>query len=82
MPPRRCGDLLLQHLFTKKVDTAQLDASPTLDGKLLSLFDTLVQTSPWGNAQDAKNIAKVIHRFLCEVTFREPVRFVGKEHTA
>ncbi|KAI1750021.1 P-loop containing nucleoside triphosphate hydrolase protein [Xylaria castorea] len=60
MPPRHCRDLLLQCLSMNKLDTTELTASPTLDGKLLSLFGTLAQTPSWGNARDVQTLAKKI----------------------
>ncbi|KAI1825953.1 P-loop containing nucleoside triphosphate hydrolase protein [Xylaria intraflava] len=59
MPPRHCRDLLLQRL-SMKLDTSQLEASPTLDDELLSLFSRLNQTPSWGNARDVQTLAKSI----------------------
>ncbi|KAI1172371.1 P-loop containing nucleoside triphosphate hydrolase protein [Nemania sp. FL0916] len=60
MPPRHCRELLLQCLIRKKLDTSELEASPTLDSKLLDLFGTLARTPSWGNARDVQTLSKSI----------------------
>ncbi|KAI0398918.1 P-loop containing nucleoside triphosphate hydrolase protein [Xylaria palmicola] len=60
MPPRHCRDLLLQCLSMRKLDITQLEASPTLDAKLLDLFSILSQTPSWGNARDVLTLGKLI----------------------
>ncbi|KAI0965199.1 hypothetical protein F4678DRAFT_485492 [Xylaria arbuscula] len=52
LPLRHYRDLLLQSLGARKLDTYELELSPTLDSKLLGLFGTLVQTPSWGDARD------------------------------
>ncbi|OTB00030.1 hypothetical protein M426DRAFT_15846 [Hypoxylon sp. CI-4A] len=59
-PPRHCRDLLIQCLQRRRLDTTDLEKSPTLDGRLLNLFRTLSQTPSWGNARDVQTIAKKI----------------------
>ncbi|KAI8944315.1 P-loop containing nucleoside triphosphate hydrolase protein [Xylaria longipes] len=60
MLPRHCRDLLLQCLSMSKLNMRELEASLTLDGKLLNLFGTLAQTKSWGNARDVQTLGKKI----------------------
>ncbi|RYC61076.1 hypothetical protein CHU98_g5146 [Xylaria longipes] len=47
-------------LSMSKLNMRELEASPTLDGKLLNLFGTLAQTKSWGNARDVQTLGKKI----------------------
>lgn len=79
MPPRHCRDLLLQCLAMKKLDTAQLEASPTLDSKLLNLFGTLAQTPSWGNARDVQTLAKSIFARTIKAKTEQPTKIVTED---
>ncbi|KAI0387532.1 P-loop containing nucleoside triphosphate hydrolase protein [Hypomontagnella monticulosa] len=76
LPPRHCRDLLLQCLRNKKLDITGLEASPTLDGKLLSLFGTLAQTPSWGNARDVQTLAKTVFSKIMKSKTPDPSRTV------
>ncbi|KAI0841013.1 P-loop containing nucleoside triphosphate hydrolase protein [Hypoxylon sp. FL0890] len=78
LPPRHCRDLLLQCLQKKKLDTRDLEASPTLDGKLLSLFGTLAQTPSWGNARDVQTLAKSVFSKIMKSKTPDPSRIVSE----
>ncbi|KAI0846858.1 P-loop containing nucleoside triphosphate hydrolase protein [Daldinia vernicosa] len=79
LPPRHCRDLLLQCLQKKKLDTKDLEASPTLDGKLLSLFGTLAQTPSWGNARDVQTLVKSIFSKIMKSKTPNPSRTVPED---
>jgi hypothetical protein len=79
LPPRHCRDLLLQCLSMKKLDTTQLEASPTIDGKLLSLFGTLAQTNSWGNARDVQTLAKTIFARTIKAKTSNPTPVVSED---
>lgn len=76
LPPRHCRDLLLQCLQRKKLDVSGLEASPTLDGRLLSLFGTLAQTPSWGNARDIQTLAKSVFSKIMKSKTPDPNRAV------
>ncbi|KAI1495866.1 P-loop containing nucleoside triphosphate hydrolase protein [Biscogniauxia marginata] len=76
LPPPHCRDLLLQCLARKKLDTADLEASPTLDGKLLGLFSTLSRTPSWGNARDVQTLAKSVFSRIMRSKTPSPSRMV------
>lgn len=79
MPPRHCKDLLLQCLQKNKLDITVLEASPTLDGKLLSLFGTLAQTPSWGNARDVQTLTKSIFSKIMKSKTPSPDRVVPED---
>ncbi|OTA58433.1 P-loop containing nucleoside triphosphate hydrolase protein [Hypoxylon sp. EC38] len=79
LPPRHCRDLLLQCLQKKKLDTKDLEASPTLDSKLLSLFGTLAQTPSWGNARDVQTLAKAVFSHIMKSKAPDPSRTVPED---
>ncbi|KAI0869260.1 P-loop containing nucleoside triphosphate hydrolase protein [Hypoxylon argillaceum] len=79
MPPRHCRDLLFQCLAMKKLDTTQVEASPTLDSKLLNLFGTLAQTESWGNARDVQTLAKSIFAKTIKAKTKTPTQVVTDE---
>ncbi|KAL7627407.1 hypothetical protein AAE478_001600 [Parahypoxylon ruwenzoriense] len=79
LPPRHCRDLLLQCLQTKKLDTQDLEASPTLDGKLLDLFRKLTRTPSWGNARDVQTLAKSIFSKIMKSKTPNPDRGVSED---
>ncbi|KAI1142174.1 P-loop containing nucleoside triphosphate hydrolase protein [Hypoxylon sp. FL0543] len=79
LPPRHCRDLLLQCLQKKKLDTKDLEASLTLDGKLLSLFGTLAQTPSWGNARDVQTLAKSVFSKIMKSKTPNPSRVVSED---
>ncbi|KAI0459614.1 P-loop containing nucleoside triphosphate hydrolase protein [Xylaria acuta] len=74
MPPRHCRDLLFQCLSMSKLDTTELEASPTLDGKLLNLFGALAQTPSWGNARDVQTLAKKIFGKTIKTKTEKPTK--------
>ncbi|KAI1124436.1 P-loop containing nucleoside triphosphate hydrolase protein, partial [Nemania abortiva] len=76
MPPRYCRDLLFQCLVMKKLDTTQLEASPTLDGKLLDVFGILAKTPSWGNARDVQTLAKSIFAKTIKAKTEKPTQIV------
>ncbi|KAI1436113.1 P-loop containing nucleoside triphosphate hydrolase protein [Xylaria sp. CBS 124048] len=69
MPPRYCRDLLLQ-VLSARLDISQLEASLTLDGKLLDLFSVLARTTSWGNARDVQTLGKSIFAQTIKSTTR------------
>lgn len=79
LPPRHCRDLLLQCLEGRKLDITGLEASPTLDGKLLNLFRTLSQTPSWGNARDVQTLAKSVFSKIMKSKTPDPSRTVSEE---
>ncbi|KAI1379383.1 P-loop containing nucleoside triphosphate hydrolase protein [Hypoxylon crocopeplum] len=79
LPPRHCRDLLLQCIQKKKLDTKDLEASPTLDGKLLSLFGTLAQTPSWGNARDVQTLAKSVFSKIMKSKTPDPNCVVSED---
>ncbi|OTB10549.1 hypothetical protein K445DRAFT_27497 [Daldinia sp. EC12] len=79
LPPRHCRDLLFQCLQRKKLDTKDLEASPTLDGKLLNLFGTLAQTPSWGNARDVQTLVKSIFSKIMKSKTPNPNRMVPED---
>jgi hypothetical protein len=82
MPPRHCHKLLLQCLSMMKLDTTELESSPTLDIMLLDLFGRLVQTSSWGNARDVQTLAKTIFSRVMRTKTRtssSPARIVTED---
>ncbi|KAI0152242.1 P-loop containing nucleoside triphosphate hydrolase protein [Hypoxylon sp. NC0597] len=79
LPPRHCRDLLLQCLQKKKLDTKDLEASLTLDSKLLSLFGTLAQTPSWGNARDVQTLAKAVFSRIMKSKTPDPNRTVSED---
>ncbi|KAI1412142.1 P-loop containing nucleoside triphosphate hydrolase protein [Hypoxylon sp. FL1857] len=79
LPPRHCRDLLLQCLQKKKLNTKDLEASPTLDGKLLNLFGTLSQTPSWGNARDVQTLAKSVFSKIMKSKTPDPNRMVSED---
>ncbi|KAI1758774.1 P-loop containing nucleoside triphosphate hydrolase protein [Hypoxylon sp. FL1150] len=76
LPPRHCRDLLLQCLQRKKLDVSGLEASTTLDAKLLNLFGTLAQTPSWGNARDIQTLAKSVFSKIMKSKVPDPNRIV------
>lgn len=79
LPPRHCRDLLLQCLQRKKLDVSGLEAAPTLDGKLLSLFGTLAQTPSWGNARDVQTLAKSVFSKIMKSKTPDPNKVVPED---
>ncbi|KAI1470408.1 P-loop containing nucleoside triphosphate hydrolase protein [Daldinia caldariorum] len=79
LPPRHCRDLLLQGLQKKKLDTKDLEVSPTLDTKLLGLFGTLTQTPSWGNARDVQTLTKSIFSKIMKSKTPNPNRMVPED---
>ncbi|KAI0469628.1 P-loop containing nucleoside triphosphate hydrolase protein [Xylaria cf. heliscus] len=76
MPPNHCRNLLLQCLTMNKLDTTELETSPTLDSKLLNLFSTLAQTPSWGNARDVQTLAKKIFGKTIKAKTESPTKVV------
>ncbi|KAI0442324.1 P-loop containing nucleoside triphosphate hydrolase protein [Xylaria telfairii] len=76
MPPRHCRDLLLQCLSMNKLDTTELEVSPTLDGKLLDLFGQLARTPSWGNARDVQTLSKKIFGKTIKTKTKNPTKVV------
>ncbi|TGJ80061.1 hypothetical protein E0Z10_g8693 [Xylaria hypoxylon] len=79
MPPRHCRDLLLQCLSMKKLDITQLEASSTLDGKLLDLFALLAKTPSWGNARDVQTLAKSVFSKMNKAKTETPTRVITED---
>ncbi|KAI2624345.1 P-loop containing nucleoside triphosphate hydrolase protein [Hypoxylon sp. NC1633] len=79
LPPRHCRDLLLQCLQKKRLDIKGLEASPTLDSKLLTLFGTLAQTPSWGNARDVQTLAKSIFSNIMKSKTPNPSQTVSED---
>ncbi|KAI2626215.1 P-loop containing nucleoside triphosphate hydrolase protein [Xylaria nigripes] len=78
MPPIHCRHLLLK-MLAKKCDTTQLEASPTLDGKLLTLFGKLAKIPSWGNARDVETLVKLIGRKTLGAKTSGPSRVVQED---
>ncbi|KAI1807173.1 P-loop containing nucleoside triphosphate hydrolase protein [Daldinia bambusicola] len=79
LSPHHCRDLLLQCLQRKKLDTKDLEASPTLDAKLLSLFGKLAKTPSWGNARDVQTLTKSIFSKIMKSKTPDPTRMVPED---
>ncbi|KAI1773874.1 P-loop containing nucleoside triphosphate hydrolase protein [Hypoxylon cercidicola] len=79
LPPRHCKDLLLQSIQRKKLDTKDLESSPTLDGKLLNHFSTLSQTASWGNARDVQTLARSVYSKMMKSKTPSPNKVVSEE---
>ncbi|KAI1081768.1 P-loop containing nucleoside triphosphate hydrolase protein [Whalleya microplaca] len=79
LAPHHCQDLLLQCLEKKRLDTKNLKASPSLDGRLLGLFSTLSRTPSWGNARDVQTLAKSIFSKIMKAKIPSPDRSVSEE---
>ncbi|KAI5868688.1 P-loop containing nucleoside triphosphate hydrolase protein [Durotheca rogersii] len=74
-----CRDLLLQCLRAKKLDTSDLEASPTFDSELLSLFSTLTRTKSWANARDVQTLAKSVFSRIMKSKEPNPDRKVSED---
>ncbi|KAI5926117.1 P-loop containing nucleoside triphosphate hydrolase protein [Camillea tinctor] len=76
LPANHCRDLLMQCLVQKKLDTTELEASPTLDIELLDLFSILSRTDSWGNARDVQTLAKSIFSRMMKKKTSNPSKTV------
>ncbi|KAI1634928.1 P-loop containing nucleoside triphosphate hydrolase protein [Biscogniauxia mediterranea] len=76
LPAHNCRDLLMQCLSQKKLDISELEASPTLDSKLLDLFGTLSRTDSWGNARDVQTLAKSVFSRIMKAKTDKPNKTV------
>ncbi|KAI0541591.1 P-loop containing nucleoside triphosphate hydrolase protein [Xylaria digitata] len=76
---RHCRDLLFQCLSMRKLDTTQLDASPTLDSKLLDLFAVLTRTPSWGNARDVQTLAKKVFSKMSKAKTEAPTLVITED---
>ncbi|KAI1106987.1 P-loop containing nucleoside triphosphate hydrolase protein [Jackrogersella minutella] len=77
--PHHCRDLLLQCIQKKNLNIEALEASLTLDTKLLDLFDTLTQTKSWANARDVQTLAKSIFSKIMKSKTPDPNRIVSED---
>ncbi|KAI0597891.1 P-loop containing nucleoside triphosphate hydrolase protein [Biscogniauxia sp. FL1348] len=76
LPAHHCRDLFMQCLTAKKLDITELKASPTLDSKLLDLFNTLSRTDSWGNARDVQTLAKSVFSQIMKAKTAKPNKTV------